>query len=74
MIRVRTILLFAFILGICMAGCSKKDVTGENERLTIAVIPKGTIHEFWKTVHAGAEMAGRELSVDILWKGPAQGG
>ena len=70
MIRVRTILLFAIMLGICMAGCSKKDVTGENERLTIAVIPKGTIHEFWKTVHAGAEMAGRELHVDILWKGP----
>ena len=69
MIRVRTILLFAIMLGICMAGCSKKDVTGENERLTIAVIPKGTIHEFWKTIHAGAEMAGRELHVDILWKG-----
>ena len=37
--------------------------------MTIAVIPKGTIHEFWKTVHAGADTAGRELGVDILWKG-----
>ncbi len=35
----------------------------------VAVIPKGTIHEFWKTVHAGAEMAGEELDVEILWKG-----
>ncbi len=56
-------------IGICLSGCSKKDVPDEKERLTIAVIPKGTIHEFWKTVHAGAEKAGREMGVDVLWKG-----
>lgn len=39
-------------------------------KLTIAVIPKGTTHEFWKSVHAGAAKAGKELGVDILWKGP----
>ncbi len=39
-------------------------------RITIAVIPKGTTHEFWKSVHAGAVKASRELDVDILWKGP----
>jgi len=38
--------------------------------LRIAVIPKGTTHEFWKTVHAGAVKAARELKVDIVWKGP----
>ncbi|MBI3736369.1 substrate-binding domain-containing protein [Candidatus Sumerlaeota bacterium] len=37
---------------------------------TIAVIPKGTTHEFWKSVHAGAVKAGRELGVEIIWKGP----
>jgi ribose transport system substrate-binding protein len=37
----------------------------------IAVIPKGTTHEFWKSVHAGADKAARELGhVNILWKGP----
>ncbi|HEY1532898.1 MAG TPA: substrate-binding domain-containing protein [Polyangiaceae bacterium] len=36
----------------------------------IAVIPKGTTHEFWKAVHAGAVKAARELKVDIVWKGP----
>jgi len=36
----------------------------------IAVIPKGTTHEFWKAVHAGAERAARELSVELEWKGP----
>ncbi len=37
---------------------------------TIAVIPKGTTHEFWKSVHAGAEKAARDLNVKIIWKGP----
>jgi len=42
---------------------------------TIAVIPKGTTHEFWKSINAGAIKAERELSdqgtkVDIIWKGP----
>jgi ribose transport system substrate-binding protein len=38
--------------------------------LRVAVIPKGTTHEFWKSVHAGAVKAGRELDVDVIWKGP----
>ncbi len=43
--------------------------------LTIAVIPKGTTHEFWKSVHAGAVKAERELTaagtpVKLFWKGP----
>ncbi|MFA6107626.1 MAG: substrate-binding domain-containing protein [Candidatus Latescibacterota bacterium] len=40
------------------------------ERLTIAVIPKGTTQEFWKSVHAGALQAANELGVNIIWKGP----
>jgi ribose transport system substrate-binding protein len=43
--------------------------------LRIAVIPKGTSHEFWKSVHAGAENAAKELgNVEIIWKGPAKEG
>jgi len=63
------VFLLCFVVGFCATGCDKNDAPGENKRLTVAVIPKGTIHEFWKTVHAGAEMAGREMDVDILWKG-----
>jgi len=38
----------------------------------IAVIPKASTHEFWKSVHAGAENAAKELgNVTILWKAPA---
>jgi ABC-type sugar transport system substrate-binding protein len=37
----------------------------------IAVIPKGTSHEFWKSVHAGAAKAAKEAgNVEIMWKGP----
>lgn len=41
----------------------------------IAVVPKGTTHEFWKSIHAGAVKAERELTaagqpVQVLWKGP----
>jgi ribose transport system substrate-binding protein len=43
--------------------------------LTIAVIPKGTTHEFWKSIHAGAEKARQELAasgvpVRLFWNGP----
>lgn len=41
------------------------------KKLRIAVIPKGTTHVFWKSVHAGAEQAAKEFGdVEILWKGP----
>src|SRR5262249_51429846 len=44
--------------------------SANSKRLKIAVIPKGTTHEFWKSVHAGAVKASKELDVDIVWKGP----
>ncbi len=53
-------------LTLLLVGCEGK--TGN--RLSIAVIPKGTTHEFWKSVHAGALKAAKELDVDIVWKGP----
>ena len=43
----------------------------ETTKYRIAVIPKGTTHEFWKSVHAGAARAAREAgNVEIFWKGP----
>jgi ABC-type sugar transport system substrate-binding protein len=39
----------------------------------LAVIPKGTTHEYWKSVHAGAAQAADEAgNVEIYWKGPLQ--
>lgn len=45
------------------------------ETYQIAVIPKGTTHEFWKSIHAGALAAAKELEASgveakIIWKGP----
>jgi ribose transport system substrate-binding protein len=42
--------------------------------MTIAVLPKGTTHDFWTAVHAGAKAAAEEFDVDIIWKGPADEG
>ena len=41
----------------------------------IGMIPKGSTHEHWKRVHAGAEKAVREfaaagVAVDVIWKAP----
>lgn len=48
---------------------------GNDGSLHIAVIPKGTTHEFWQSIHAGAIKAVRELDAEgvdvrITWKGP----
>lgn len=40
------------------------------KKITLAVIPKGTTHSFWQSVHAGAVKAGRELGIEIVWVGP----
>jgi len=64
-----------------MSGCGgsgagrRGSQAGVEQPLKIAVIPKGTTHEFWKSIHAGAIQAARELTdqgtpVDIIWKGP----
>jgi len=74
MIR-KVILLFAACLAVAVFGCNRSGPKGAGKKLTIAVIPKGTSHEFWKSIHAGAIKAARELStqgaqVDVIWKGP----
>jgi len=67
----RRTLLFAVVLALC-AGCDSKGGGSGPAKTTIAMIPKGTTHEFWKSVHFGAMKAAKELDVEILWKGPLQ--
>ena len=41
----------------------------------IAVIPKGTSHDFWLSVRHGAETAAKELgNVEVIWKGTQKEG
>jgi ribose transport system substrate-binding protein len=61
-------ILAGFVLLTCLCASAA-------DQLTIAVIPKATSHEFWKSVHAGAVKAQRELTekgakVEIIWQGP----
>jgi ribose transport system substrate-binding protein len=49
-------------------GCTRKPANEGG--ITIAVIPKGTSHVFWQSIHAGAKKAADELGVEIIWRGP----
>jgi ribose transport system substrate-binding protein len=63
-------------VAICALGCHPLGKTPSTaKKLTIALIPKGTSTEFWKSVHAGGLAAARELSpqgteIEVIWKGP----
>ncbi len=59
------------LTAILTLACAGFVACGERDRLAIAVVPKGQSHIFWKTVHAGAVAAGREMDVEIRWNGPA---
>jgi ribose transport system substrate-binding protein len=67
------VVAFAIACAAASNGCKHGSASGSGDagaaRLRIAVVPKGTTHEFWKSVHAGAVKAARELGVDVVWKG-----
>jgi ribose transport system substrate-binding protein len=59
--------LLVIALSVIVNACGGSSTPG---RIDIAVIPKGTSHVFWQSVHAGARRAAKELDVDITWRGP----
>ncbi len=68
--RLTVCMLLAGLVALSAGGCGgHKEAKPASGRLTLAVIPKGTTHEFWKAVHAGAARAAQELDADIIWKG-----
>lgn len=70
------------LLGLALTGCPKETPSapegggdgggGAGRKLRIAVIPKGTTHSFWQAVKAGADAAGAEEGVEIIWQGPSR--
>src|SRR5438067_7374846 len=57
-------------LALCGCGGARQDV-----KYRVAVIPKGLTHEFWQSIHRGAERAARDLTergiaTQVLWNGP----
>jgi len=68
-----TLVLISLLAVTACGGGSSTPASGgtaDNSKLTIAVIPKGTTHVFWQSIRAGAEKAGTELGVNIVWRGP----
>ena len=60
------------LLALSVCASSLQQAASE---FTIAVIPKGTTHEFWKAINAGAFKARDELraggvTLEVIWKGP----
>ncbi len=64
--------VLTLVAGLCVAGAGRLDRETAPPDLKIAVIPKGTTHVFWKAVERGARQAGKDLNVEIVWKGPLQ--
>jgi ribose transport system substrate-binding protein len=67
-------LWFLVLIIALFAGCNKSNSSSEKS-FTIAVIPQGSTHEFWKSIHAGAlkasqDYAAQKIDVKIIWKGP----
>ena len=63
------VIVTAVLIGI---GISNK---GKGKgKLQIAVIPKGTTHVFWQSIHRGALKAAEESGAEIFWNGPDREG
>jgi ribose transport system substrate-binding protein len=69
----------SILCGLLVAGALSLAACGRaapaKKTFQIAVIPKGTTHEFWRSIHAGAVRAEREfvaqgVDVRVIWKGP----
>lgn len=68
----RTMFLVIIAASVLFVSCGGSKDTGKTgKKYHIAVIPKGTTHEYWKSIHAGAIKAAQELGdIEIDWKGP----
>lgn len=68
------------VLAAALGACSgKPGPAAQKKPLRLAVIPQGTTHEFWKSIHAGAVKAAGEITaagtpVEVVWKGPLREG
>ena len=67
--------IFLLIVLSLIVACTNGPAPNTKKKYTIAVIPKGTTHEFWKSIHAGSIKAANELTgqgtlVEVIWKGP----
>lgn len=73
-----TLFGLAAAFSLALSGCGSNNqpdqATGPDAKsgaMQIAVIPKGSTHDYWKHVHQGANEGAKELgNVEILFQGP----
>ncbi len=70
-IKLSIFVALSLLIAVAVTACNKGAGNNASGKKTIAVIPKGVSHFFWQSVKAGADAAGKDLNVDIIWKGPA---
>ncbi len=57
--------------GVGAVSCGgSKPASSSPSSISVAMIPKGTTHQFWRSIHAGADKAAKELGVELIWRGP----
>jgi ribose transport system substrate-binding protein len=64
------IIIALIVIAIIFVGMGIINKGKQATQRQIAVIPKATTHIFWESVHRGADKAGEEAGVKILWNGP----
>jgi ribose transport system substrate-binding protein len=53
-----------------VSACGHSSGSPASSQITVAMIPKGTTHQFWRSIHAGGERAAKELGIELIWRGP----
>src|SRR4051794_25068492 len=66
----KRVFLAAILTAVAACSGGGQPAPAGGSSLSIAMIPKGTTHEFWQSIHAGANKAGKELGVEVIWRGP----
>lgn len=68
--RFLVVSLTLVVASVTLVGCGTRR---QPAKYRIAVIPKGTTHAFWQSIHAGAVHAARERgNAEVIWEGPAK--
>lgn len=57
-------------LGAVSCGFGGTKTGSSSSGISVAMIPKGTTHQFWRSIHAGGDRAAKELGIELIWRGP----
>jgi ribose transport system substrate-binding protein len=61
----------ALLVGACGGGSSPTPASGTGEKPYIAIVSKGSQHQFWQAVEKGAKAEAEKLGATVTYEGPA---